>query len=50
MFLALGGAAVTAFPCVDESLERLHKAGWTVGEAAFERLHKAGQLSTWGAV
>ena len=25
----------TAFPTVDESRDRLHRAGWSVGDAAF---------------
>jgi hypothetical protein len=33
-----GGDVVTAYPSVDESLERLRKAGWSVGETAFGRL------------
>jgi hypothetical protein len=35
LFTANGSAAVPTFPSVDESLDRLHRAGWSLGDTAF---------------
>jgi hypothetical protein len=49
MPFALGGDVVTAYPSVDESLERLHKAGCSVGEPVFGSGQGIilGELSGW---